>query len=92
MINKFEYIILKQYLFGKKTNFTNLSENSVIASIWSFGDGYQSSFDMNPTCQFSSSGVFNSTLVSDSAPSSPLIYNFNLSALPLTVPLNTTAK
>ena len=57
--------------FGEKTNFTNLSENSVIDSIWSFGDGYQSSFDMNPTCQFSSSGVFNSTLVVQSSNGCP---------------------
>ncbi|MGY8988748.1 MAG: PKD domain-containing protein, partial [Flavobacteriales bacterium] len=53
--------------FGKKTNFTNLSENSIIASMWSFGNGFQSSFDMNPTCQFSYSGVFNSTLVVQSS-------------------------
>ena len=57
----------EEVCFGDKTNFINLSENSVIASIWSFGDGYQSSFDMNPTCQFSSSGVFNSTLVVQSS-------------------------
>ena len=53
--------------FGEKTDFTNLSENSVITSMWSFGDGYQSSFDMDPTCQFSSSGVFNSTLIVQSS-------------------------
>ena len=53
--------------FGEKTNFTNLSDNSVVSSLWSFGDGYQSSFNMNPSCEFSSSGVFNSTLIVESS-------------------------
>ena len=52
--------------FGEKTNFTNLSGDNVTSVLWSFGDGYQSSFNLNPSILFSSAGVFNSTLVVNS--------------------------
>jgi len=52
---------------GEKTNFLNLSSPDITGSLWSFGDGFQSSFDMNPTCQFSTSGMFNTTLVVSSS-------------------------
>jgi len=52
---------------GEKTNFTNLSSPDITGSLWSFGDGFQSSFDMNPTCQFSTSGMFNTTLIVSSS-------------------------
>jgi len=48
---------------GDKTNFTNLSGSDVVSALWSFGDGYQSSFNLNPNIVFSTSGLFQSTLV-----------------------------
>ena len=52
--------------FGEKTNFINLSGDNVTSVLWSFGDGYQSSFNLNPSVLFSSPGIFNSTLVVNS--------------------------
>ncbi len=52
--------------FGQKTNFTNLSGSDVTSVLWSFGDGYQSSSNSNPSILFSSPGIFNSTLVVNS--------------------------
>ena len=49
--------------FGEKTKFTNLSSDSITSFIWNFGDEYQSSSELHPTLLFTSSGIFNPTLV-----------------------------
>ena len=51
--------------FVLETNFTNLSDDNVTSVLWSFGDGYQSSFNLNPSILFHP-GIFNSTLVVNS--------------------------
>ena len=43
-----------RFVFGEKTNFINLSGDNVTSVLWSFGDGYQSSFNLNPSVLFSS--------------------------------------
>ena len=52
-----------QVCFGEKTNFFNLSSNDVVSSLWSFDDGFQSSFDFEPSCVYSSAGTYNPTLI-----------------------------
>jgi len=49
--------------FGEKTKFINLSSESITSFIWNFGDEYQSSSELHPTLLFTSSGIFNPTLV-----------------------------
>ena len=49
--------------FGEITIFKNLSASDINTSLWSFGNHFQSSLQMNPSNLFSEAGVFNTTLV-----------------------------
>ncbi len=49
--------------FGEITILKNLSASDINTSLWSFGNHFQSSLQMNPSNLFSEAGVFNTTLV-----------------------------